>query len=154
MYFESFHPGLHAVTQQRAVTATELDAFLEIADLHLPMFLSDAGAQELGHARRLVTGPMILAVAMGMVRAIGWFDQVVAGLEFNEMRFRKAVHPGDSLQAGITVIETRTTRDPRRGLVILSFVVTNQDEIPVLEMKGTYLFRRNEGPLLRHVPGD
>jgi acyl dehydratase len=70
-------------------------------------------------------------------------SQVVAGLEFNEMRFRKAVHPGDSLQAGITVIETRATRDPRRGLVILSFVVSNQDHVSVLEMKGTYLFRRD-----------
>ncbi|MFA6235308.1 MAG: MaoC/PaaZ C-terminal domain-containing protein [Bacteroidota bacterium] len=141
MYFESFHPGLHTITPRRTVNAAELDAFLDIADLHLPMFLSDESARELGHARRLVTGPMILAVAMGLVRATGWFDQVVAGLEFNEMRFRKAVHPGDTLQAGITVIEARTTRDPRRGLVVFSFEVSNQDDVSVLEMKGTYLFR-------------
>ncbi|MFZ1731519.1 MAG: MaoC/PaaZ C-terminal domain-containing protein [Bacteroidota bacterium] len=141
MYFESFHPGLQSVTQWRTVNASELDAFLKIADLHLPMFLSDEGAQEVGHARRLVTGPMIFSVAMGLVRATGWFDQVVAGLEFNEMRFLKAVHPGDSLRARTTVMEARKTRDPRRGLVVLAFVVSNQDETPVLEMKGTYLFR-------------
>ncbi len=141
MYFDEFHPGLSITTPQRTVTERELDAFLDIAELHLPMFLSDESARELGHPRRLVTGPMILAVAMGLVRASGWFDQVIAVLEFNEMRFRKAVHPGDTLKADITVLETRPTRDPDRGLVLLSFVISNQQDNTVLEMKGTYLFR-------------
>lgn len=142
MHYESFHPGLSTVTPSRTVSAEELDAFLDIAGLHLPMFLDDEGAREVGHPRRLVTGPMILAVALGLVRAHGWFDQVVAVLEFNEMRFLKAVHPGDSLRAAITVMETRPTRDPGRGLVVLSFDIRNQDEVTVLSMKGTYLFRR------------
>jgi acyl dehydratase len=142
MYFEDFHTGLETVTPQRTVTAGELDAFIDITGLHLPMFLNDEGAQELGHPRRLVTGPMILAVAMGLVRASGWFDQVVAVLEFTDMRFRKAVHPDDTLQVHIAVRETRPTSDPQRGLVVLDYAVTNQDDISVLEMKGTYLFRR------------
>ena len=143
MYFESFHPGLSTLTTRRTVSAEELDAFLDLAGLHLPMFLDDEGAREAGHPRRLVTGPMILAVALGLVRTHGWFDQVVAVLEFNEMRFLKAVHPGDSLQAAITVLETRPTRDPGRGLVILSFDIRNQDDATVLSMRGTYLFRRS-----------
>ncbi len=141
MYFESFYPGLRTTTPQRTITTTELDAFLELADLHLPMFLHDEGAREVGHQRRLVTGPMILAVALGLVRVHGWFDQVVAALEFNEMRFLKAVHPGDTLQAHITVQETRRTRDSGRGLVLLAFDIRNQDDITVLEMQGRYLFR-------------
>ena len=142
MHYESFHPGLSTVTPSRTVSAEELDAFLDLAGLHLPMFLDDEGAREVGHPRRLVTGPMILAVALGLVRAHGWFDQVVAALEFNEMRFLKAVHPGDSLQAAISVLETRPTRDPGRGLVVLTFDIRNQHEVTVLSMKGTYLFRR------------
>lgn len=145
MYFESFHPGLSTITARRTVSAEELDTFLELSGLHLPMFTDDEGAREVGHPRRLVTGPMILAVALGLVRTHGWFDQVVAVLEFNEMRFLKAVHPGDSLQAAITVLETRPTRDPKRGLVILSFDIGNQDDATVLSMRGTYLFRRAAG---------
>jgi 2-methylfumaryl-CoA hydratase len=141
MYFKDFEPGLGTTTPERTITAEELDAFLDITGLHIPMFLSDSRAKEMGHSRRLVTGPMILAVAMGLVRESGWFDQVVAVLEFSEMRFLKAVHPGDTLQVHIKVLEGRTTRDPGRGLVVLSYVVTRQDSIPVLEMKGTYLFR-------------
>lgn len=142
MYFEDFQIGLEIVTPQRTVTAEELDAFIDITGLHIPMFLDDESAQELGHPRRLVTGPMILAVAMGLVRASGWFDQVVAVLEFTDMRFRRAVHPGDTLKAGITVLETRPTSHPERGLVVLSYMITNQDDVTVLDMKGTYLFCR------------
>jgi len=142
MYFEDFHPGLTTVTPARSVSAEELDAFIDVTGLHLPMFLDDESAQELGHPRRLVTGPMVLAVAMGLVRASGWFDQVVAVLEFTDMRFRKAVHPGNTLQVHIAVRETRPTSDPQRGLVMLDYSVTNQDDISVLTMKGTYLFRR------------
>ena len=142
MYFESFYPGLSTITPQRTVTASELDAFLDLAGLHLPMFLDDDAARELGHPRRIVTGPMILAVGMGLVHACGWFDQVVGVLEFNDMRFKKAVHPGDTLQACVTVIETRTTRDPSRGIVVLSYGITNQDAVAVVEMQGTYLVRR------------
>jgi acyl dehydratase len=145
MYFDDFQPGQLIRTDTRTVTETELDAFLDLADLHLPMFLDDEGAREVGHSRRLVTGPMILAVALGLVRAHGCFDQVVAALEFNHVRFRKAVHPGDSLQADITVLETRPTSHPGRGLVILEFTVCNQDGATVLEMQGTYLFRRSPG---------
>lgn len=145
MHYESFHPGLSTITARRTVSAEELDAFLDLAGLHLPIFLDDEGAREVGHPRRLVTGPMILAVALGLVRAHGWFDQVVAALEFNEMRFLKAVHPGDSLRAAITVMQTRPTRDPGRGLVVLSFDIRNQDNLTVLSMNGTYLFRRESG---------
>ncbi|PLX22707.1 MAG: hypothetical protein C0600_16250 [Ignavibacteria bacterium] len=142
MFFEDFHSGLSAVTPSRTVTVEELDAFIDITGLHLPMFMSDESAQEIGHPRRLVTGPMVLAVAMGLVKASGWFDQVVAVLEFTDMRFRRAVHPDDTLTAHITVLDSRPTRDPARGLVVLSYQILNQDGNKVLEMKGTYLFSR------------
>ena len=143
MYFEEFEPGYRTLTPKRTITAEELDAFLDITGLHIPMFLSDNRAKEMGHARRLVTGPMVLAVAMGLVRESGWFDQVVAVLEFTHMRFLMAVHPDDTLRAGITVVESRPTKDPGRGLVVLSYEIMNQSDVVVLEMKGTYLFRRN-----------
>jgi|GEM_PF-159022 len=142
MYFEDFHTGQHIRTEARTVTAGELDAFLDLAGLHLPMFLHDEGAREVGHPRRLVTGPMILAVALGLARAHGCFDQVVAALEFNHVRFLRAVHPGDSLRVAITVLETRPTRDPDRGLVRLDFNALNQEGATVLAMQGSYLFRR------------
>lgn len=144
MYFEEFRTGDTIGTPARTISEHELDAFLELVGLDLPMFLDDSSARRMGHARRLVTGPMILAVALGLGRAIGLFDHVIAGLEFNRMHFRKAVHPGDALRAEITVLKTRPTSDPARGLVVLAFHVRNQDAALVLETEGTYLFRRTD----------
>lgn len=142
MFFEEFHTGQNITTPVRTIGEHVLDAFLELAGLDLPMFLDDESARQMGHARRLVTGPMILAVAMGLGRTIGLFDHVIAGLEFNRMHFRKAVHPGDALLVEVTVLKTRPTSDPSRGLVVLAFRVLNQDGALVLETEGTYLFRR------------
>ncbi|MBE0645618.1 MAG: hypothetical protein IH600_16170 [Bacteroidetes bacterium] len=84
MYFESLHTGLYTVTPRRTVNTAKLDTFLDNADLHPPMFLDDESAIERGHPRRIVTGPKIFAGTMGLVRADGRFDQVVAVLEFNQ----------------------------------------------------------------------
>ena len=76
----------------------------------------------------------------------GSLDNIVfLNIYLTDMRFRRAVHPGDTLTAHITVADGRPTSDPERGLVLLSYEIMNQDDVKVLEMKGTYLFRRKPG---------
>jgi len=70
MYFEDFVIGKQALTPERRIAVTHLDAFLDISGLHLPMFLSDEGAQRFGHEKRLVPGPMILSIAMGLANIL------------------------------------------------------------------------------------
>ena len=141
MYFEEFIAGKQVITPERKITDRNLDSFLDLSGLHLPMFMSDEGAQQIGHARRLVPGPIILSVAMGLVRETGWFDHVVAVLEFEELRFTKALHPGHSIKAEITVQNSQPTRNPARGLVRLMFKVNNQNDETVLHAKGKYLMQ-------------
>ena len=141
MYFEDFVTGKQALTPERKITAFNLDAFLDISGLHLPMFLSDQGAQRIGHEQRLVPGPMILSVAMGLVKETGWFDHVVAVVELDEFLFKKALHPEHSIKAEITVKNIKRTQNPERGLVILAFKVINQNGEMVLSGRGRYLMQ-------------
>jgi acyl dehydratase len=146
MYFEDFVVGRQTNTSERKITVSNLDAFLDITGLHLPMFLSDEGAQRTGHEKRLVPGPMILSVAMGLAKETGWFDHVVAVVEFDELRFRKALHPGQSIKAEITVKHTKLTQNPGRGLVTLEYKVTNENDELVLSAQGKYLMQtRHQG---------
>jgi acyl dehydratase len=146
MYFEDFVVGRQTATPERKITVLDLDAFLDISGLHLPMFSSDESAQRIGHEKRLVPGPMILSVAMGLVKETGWFDHVVAVVEFEELRFRKALHPGQSIKAEITAQDTKLTQNPERGLVTLAYKVTNENGEVVLEAKGKYLMQtRHQG---------
>jgi len=146
MYFEDFVVGRRTVTPEREITIANLDAFLDISGLHLPMFLSDESAQRIGHEKRLVPGPMILSLAMGLAKETGWFDHVVAVVEFDELRFTKALHPGQSIKAEITVKHTKRTQNPERGLVTLAYKVTNENDEVVLSAKGKYLIQaRHQG---------
>ena len=141
MYFEEFIAEKQTITPERKITADNIDAFLNVSGLHLPMFMSDEAAQRIGHERRLVPGPMILSVAMGLVKETGWFDHVVAVLEFDELCFIKALHPEQSVKAEITVKHTKLTKNPERGFIILEYKVTDQNGEIVLSATGKYLMQ-------------
>jgi acyl dehydratase len=141
MYFEDFIAGNSILTPEREITADDLDAFIEISGLYLPMFMRDEDARAVGHPKRLIPGPMILSVAMGLVKETGWFDHIVAVVGFDELRFVKAVHPGHSIRAQITIDHTRATKNPERGLVALAYNVMNQDKDAVFSTLGKYLMQ-------------
>ncbi len=145
MFFEEFEVSSQITTPQRRITEADLDAFLGLSGLHLPLFEKDAAARQMGHPFRLVPGPMILSVAMGLVRKVGWFDRVVAVVRFEGLVFKRPVHPGHSVQSRITVKGKRPTRNPQRGLVILGYHVVNQNGRTVLVTDGTYLMQTKRG---------
>jgi acyl dehydratase len=141
MYFEEFEIGKRTVTPTKKITVEALDTFLDISGLHLPIFMSDEMAQRIGHKRRLTPGPMILSLTMGLVKETGWFDHIVAVLEFEQLRFLKAMHIGDTIRAEMTVKFTKQTKNPNRGLVVLSYLGINQDGDNVLSADGKYLMQ-------------
>jgi acyl dehydratase len=142
MYFEEFTPGKKVTTSSKIIAAEDVDSFIKLTGLDLAMFMNDAGAQVAGHGRRLVPGPLVLSLAMGLVRKTGWFDHVVAVAGFDALRFRKTVHPGDSLRVQIEVKDARPTHMPDQGLVVLVYIGFNQHDDIVFSSDGIYLFRR------------
>jgi acyl dehydratase len=142
MYFEEFEPGKTIETPGRTITTEDIDSFIDLSGLDLAMFISDEGARAAGHSARLAPGPMVLSIAMGMVRRTGWFDQVVAVAGFDELRFIKTVHPGDELRLKIEVKQAEPTHDPKRGLVILAYTGFNQHDEIVLSSRAIYLYKR------------
>lgn len=141
MYFEEFEIGKKTVTPEKQFTADALDTFLEVTGLLLPIFQKDEMAKAIGHKQRLIPGPMVLSVTMGLVKPTGWFDHIVAVLEFEHLRFLKAVHVGHTIHAGIRVKQTKATRNPDRGMVVLSYSAFNQDGEQVLSADGKYLMQ-------------
>lgn len=141
MYFEEFKPGKKVTTPTRIVTPDDIDSFISLSGLDLAMFMNDSGAQAAGHETRLAPGPLVLSLAMGLVRQTGWFDQVVAVAGFDDLRFIKTVHPGDELHLKVEVKQAEPTHDPERGLVILSYTGFNQHGDIVLSSQAIYLYK-------------
>jgi len=142
VYFEDFEVGQTLTSPSRTVAAEDVDKFINLVGLLNPIFMSDEGARAAGHPRRLVPGPLQLSLAMGLAQAAGWFDRVVAVARFDELIFKRAVHPGETLTLKADVLDKRPTSNPRRGLVNLSYDLLKQDNEPALTAKGTYLFLR------------
>ncbi len=139
MYFEEFEIGKQTVTPGRKINADDLDKLIELTGLNLPFFKSDQAAQQIGHPQRLVPGPIIVSLAMGLLCATGWLDHVVAVVAFDDLLFLRPVHPGHELRLEMTVKHTKLTKDPKRGLVVLAFRGINQDGEVVFTADGKYL---------------
>ena len=141
MYFEDFEVDRRIAVGERSVSAQEVDRFIELVELTNPIFMTDQGAREAGHPGRLVPGPLQLSMAMGMCQQAGLFDRVVAVAQFEEVKFKRPVHPGDTLAMEALPLEKRPTSNPQRGLVVLQYRICNQRRQEILTARGIYLFR-------------
>lgn len=142
MYFEEFITGQKLTTPERTVTGRDIDRFVELVGLDNPIFRTDDGAEAAGHTGRLVPGPLQLSLGMGLCQAAGIFDHVAAVAQFDELKFRRPVHPGDRLRMDILVGPVRTSRNPSRGVVKLDYRLLVNDGEPALTTTGTYLMLR------------
>ncbi len=144
MFFEEFEKGQRLTTDTRVVTEVDVARFVELSGLDNPIFISDEGARRAGHPTRLVPGPLLLALAMGLCQQSGLFDHVVAVMKFDDLRFLKPVRPGQSLRVKVEVIERRPTSNPQRGLVVLYYSLHGPGGEKVLSTRATYLMRTRE----------
>ncbi len=144
MYFEEFAAGAEFATGLRQITEADVVTFLDLSLLKNPIFLDDKAAQSMGHPKRILPAPLLISVAMGLCQQRGLFDQMVAVLEFDYVKFQKPSYLGDSVQVRSRVVLARPTRHVQRGLVRLNFELHNQRRESVLEMQAVYLMLRRE----------
>jgi len=128
----------------RQITEADVVTFLDLSLLKNPIFLDDKAAQSMGHPKRILPAPLLISVAMGLCQQRGLFDQMVAVLEFDYVKFQKPSYLGDSVQVRSRVVLARPTRHVQRGLVRLNFELHNQRRESVLEMQAVYLMLRRE----------
>jgi len=95
-----------------------------------------------GFPERLAHGLLILGLVDGLKNRAGVRFDVVAALGWSEVRFLAPSFVGDRIQACVTVVEKRETRNPQRGIVVLQVTATKQDGTIVLEGKTPQLMHR------------
>jgi acyl dehydratase len=144
MYFEDFKLGLKLTSPVRSITVDELDEFLHLTGLLNPIFMSDQGAREVGHEGRILPGPLLLGVAMGLAQQAGWFERVIAVLEFENLRFMQTVHPGQSVYLSAEVVRKHRSKRQGRGVVILGYELKNADRRAVMTSRAVYLMRSRD----------
>lgn len=141
MHYEELNQGDRITTRRRVVTGTDIDTFAIMTGAINPLFLEDGFGKKLGFKGRIAPGILTLALATGLQYATGLFDDIIAFLGIDKLKFLAIVNPGDTIWAEAEVIAKKEI-DGERGIVNFRWLVKNQEERPVLEADTTFMLKR------------
>jgi acyl dehydratase len=134
-YFEDFHVG--------DVREVEIVEFAQRFDPQ-PFHVDEKAAKASPFGGLIASGWHTTALFMGMfVRAVLLDSASLGSPGVEEIRWTAPVRPGDTLYGRSTVTDVReSSKDTRRGTVITTNEVWNQDGVLVLRLKARGFFAR------------
>ncbi|HEY7336423.1 MAG TPA: MaoC family dehydratase [Bryobacteraceae bacterium] len=107
-----------------------------------------AGATQ--HGRRLVAGPTVIGIVIGMTQAdIG--GRALETLAYFNIRHDGPVFHGDTIYAESKIVEKRDLSDGL-GVVTVSTIARNQREEPILSLQRQIVVPKGDGECKRHTP--
>lgn len=145
-YGDDFSVGDVYTTPRITVTETHVVNWAGLTGDFYPLHMDSVYAEQTQFGERLAHGPMIFALAVGLVAQAGFGgDAAVAWLGTNNMRMLAPVRIGDTVTVRVEVKEQRPTRDPRKGIQTWLYTVLNQrgeqvmsfDYLMMFHMRGT-----------------
>jgi acyl dehydratase len=122
-YFEDYRLGESDSERRKTIDQSEVNTFAGLTlDFH-PAHVDHTYAGP-RYGGRIVHGMLTFAVVTGLcveynLRAISY--------GYEKVRFPNAVHPGDTVGATSEVVDLRTHRNPKIGLVVKKYTGTKQD---------------------------
>lgn len=111
---------------RRAVTAKDIDAFAALSGDRFEIHMDDDAAKSHGFPRRVAHGLLVLSMVDGLKNQADAQFRAIASLGW-DWSFRRPVFVGDEIGVRIKVTDKRTVTKPDRGILTLSFNVTNQN---------------------------
>ncbi len=147
MFFEDFEVGMQLTTPARTVTGTDIVNFACLTGDFNEVHCNYEYAKTTPFGEVIAHGPMVYGIAGGLQYASGINDgTLLALLGIDKWRLKTPVKHGDTIRMVQTVLSTRRTSKPDRGVVTLKREIINQRNEVVQEMEATILYRcRNEG---------
>jgi acyl dehydratase len=141
-YFEEFEIGASFVSARRTITQTDIINFACLSgDFNAPHVDFEFCKQQ-PYGEIIAHGPLVLAVAGGLLCQIGLNDgTVVAMLGLDEWRVHKPVKHGDTIHVVATVKGKRLTSKGDKGAIIFYREVFNQrgEVVHSMTVKSMYL---------------
>ena len=147
MFFEDFEVGMQLTTPARTITSTDIVNFACLTGDFNEVHCNYEYAKTTPFGEVIAHGPMVYGIAGGLQYASGINDgTLLALLGIDKWRLKTPVKHGDTIRMVQTVLSTRRTSKPDRGVVTLKREIVNQRNEVVQEMEATILYRcRNEG---------
>lgn len=132
-YGDDFNVGDVYRTPSITVTETHLVNWAGLTMDFYPLHMNAVYAAETAFGERLAHGPLIFALAVGLVFMAGFVgDSVVAWVGLDNMRMIKPVKIGDTITVVVEIIDKQKTSKPERGIQTWKYTVKNQRDETVL----------------------
>lgn len=145
LYFDDLSEPRTAISPARTITEADVVAFAGLSGDYNPIHVDAETAARSVFGRRIVHGLLGASIASGLFTrtelSVQLQESLVALLDL-DWRFVAPIFIGDTIHIEATVIETRETKDPSRGVATLKRVVRNQDNAIVQSGTTQMLVRR------------
>ena len=131
MYFEDFAVGATFSTAARTITESDVMSFAGLSGDDNPLHVDREFSKQGPFGEPIAHGLLVLSVASGLGIQTGIFTGTnLAFLGVEDWRFVGVVKFGDTIRMESTVLETRPTSKPGRGVVRIGQEIKNQhDEV-------------------------
>jgi acyl dehydratase len=134
--YEEFEVGaVYKHWPGRTITEYDDTLFCMLTMNHHPLHIDAHYAETTQFQQRLVVGPLVFSIALGMsVEDIS--GKAIANLEFENVRHLGPTFHGDTIYAETSVLEKRLSQsNPERGIVTVETLAYNQRGQNVLSFK-------------------
>ena len=140
-YGDDFDVGDVYTTGAITVTEAHLVTWAGLTMDFYPLHMDKEYAAKSDFGERLAHGPLIFAMAVGLVGMAGFAgDSAVAWLGANNMKMLGPVKIGDTITVVVEVIDKKPTKKPERGVQTWRYTVKNQRAEPVMVFDYTMMF--------------
>ena len=143
-FYEDLKVGDKIVTRTRYITGSEVEVITALTGITNPLFQDTEEARRRGFEGKITPGAVISAYAFGLEYQTGIYDNIIALVEVDEMRFKAPLKHGDPLRSELEVIYKRETSRPERGLVVFQRRCYVREKI-IMEAKLKFLYLRRTG---------
>lgn len=152
--YEEFEPGEIFVHRPgRTITESDNQLFSLLTMNHNPLHIDAHYAAQLQHGQRVVVGPLVFSIAVGMSVA-DISGRAIVNLEYEYVKHTAPLFIGDTIYAETEVLEKRESASkPDRGIVYVETRVQNQRSELVLVFRRRVLVPK-QGFAVPLVPGD
>lgn len=143
-YWQDFTVGNRQQTWSITITEAHIVNWAGLTMDFYPLHMDEEYARDTAFKSRVAHGPMIFAMAIGLVGSSGFLgSKVIAWLGVENMRIIKPVRIGDTITVFATVLENRETRNQERGIIVFEYETRNQHGETIMTFHNLIMFPRH-----------
>lgn len=142
-YWNDFKEGEKVKSPAITITESHLVQWAGLTMDFYPLHMDEEYAKKTIFKGRIVHGPLIFGMAVGLVYLTGIYgDSILAWLGVENMKIPAPVRIGDTIKVYAKVKEKRETKDPSKGITKFSWEIKNQRDETVMTLDYILMMHR------------